>query len=150
MGYNLAKKKMKKKMFFSIGILCSLVVVLVTNSAFTTKNEIIISSNTPFPQTGSITVYKYKFASSAKEQIGELQWSATTEKKSNDKWGEYTEVTLRVHNTTDEYIKTFFTYKGGNGSITVEVSSEGDFETTEFCSSSITGVVPAQKEITLR
>ena len=150
MGYNLAKKKMKKKLLLSIGILCCLATVFVVNSAFTSKNEVVISTNSPFPETGSITVYKYKFGSASKVQIGELQWSATTEKDSNYKWGEYSKVTLRVHNTTDECVKTFFTYKGGNGSIKVEVGPEGDFETTEICSSSVTGVVPASKEITLR
>lgn len=150
MGYNLAKMKMKKKLFLSIGILCCLAAVFVVNSAFTTKNEIVISANSPFPQTGSITVYKYKFGSSSKVQIGELQWSATTEKDSNYKWGEYSKVTLRVHNTTDEYIKTYFTYKGANGTISVDVRPKDDFETTEICGASVTGVVPATNEITLQ
>ncbi len=150
MGYNLAKKKMKKKLFLSIGILCCLATVFVVNSAFSTKNEIVISANSPFPQSGSIAVYKYKFASSEKIQIGELQWSATTEHDSNYKWGEYSKVTLRVHNTTDEYIDTYFTYKGASGSISVKLRPKDDFETTEICGASITGVVPARSEITLR
>ena len=141
---------MKKKLFLSIGILCCLATVFVVNSAFTTKNEVVISANTPFPQTGSIAVYKYKFASSAKEQIGELQWSATTEHDSNYQWGEFAKVTLRVHNTTDEYIDTFFTYKGGSGSISVKLRPGGDFETTEICGASVTGVVPGAREITIR
>lgn len=140
---------MKKKLFLSIGILCCLTAVFVINSAFTTKNEIVISSSTPFPQTGSITVYKYKFGSSSKVQIGELQWSATTEQKSAS-GRSWSEVNLRVHNTTDEYIKTYFTFKGANGTISFEVRPEDDFETTEICSASVTGVVPATKEITLR
>ena len=121
----------------------------MVNSAFTTRNEIVISANSPFPQSGSISVYKYKFASSQKEKIGELQWSATTEQKSAS-GRSWSEVNLRVHNTTDEYIKTYFTYKGANGTISIEVRPEDDFETTEICSASVTGVVPATKEITLR
>ncbi len=150
MENNLAKKKMKKKLFLSIGIFCFLAAVFVVNSAFTSKSEIVVSSNTPFPQTGSISVYKFKFASPTKEKIGELQWSATTEKCYNDNWGDFTKVTLRVHNTTDEFIKTSFRYKGDNGLISFEVRPEDDFETTEICSASVTGVVPSQKEITLR
>lgn len=124
--------------------------VFVANSAFTSKNEIVISANTPFPQTGSIKVYKYKFASSAKEQIGEIQWSAITEKVSNGKWGECSKVTLRLNNTTNEYIKVSFTYKGDNGAISAEVRPQDTWETTEICSSSVTGVVPTRNEITLR
>lgn len=149
MGYNLVTMKMKKKLFLSIGILFCLAAVFVVNSAFSTNNEIVISSNTPFPQTGSITVYKYKFGSSSKVQIGELQWSATTEQKSAS-GRSWSEVVLRVHNTTDEYVKSFFTLKGDNGTISFEVRPEDDFETKEICSSSVTGVVPATKEITLR
>ena len=140
---------MKKKLFLSIGILCCLAAVFMVNSAFTTRNEIVISANSPFPQSGSISVYKYKFASSQKEKIGELPWSATTEQKSVS-GRSWSEVNLRVHNTTDEYIKTYFTYKGANGTISFEVRPEDDFETTEICSASVTGVVPATKEITLR
>ncbi len=150
MGYNLAKQRMKKKLFLSIGILCYLAAVFVVSSAFTTKNEVVISSNTPFPQTGSIAVYKFKFASSEKVQIGELQWSATTEHDSNYKWGEFSKVTLSVHNTTDEYIDTYFTFKGASGSISVKLRPKGDFETTEICDASVSGVVPARSEITLR
>ncbi len=138
---------MKKKLFLSIGILCCLAIVFVANSSFTTKNEVVIATNSPFPQTGKIIVYKYK--QFEKVQIGELQWSAITEKKTSDNWGEYNTVTLRVHNTTDQYIETYFTFKGANGVIDVKVRPEDDFETTETCSSSVTGVVPATRELTL-
>lgn len=134
-------------MFLSIGFLCCLAALFVTNSAFTTKNEALISTDTPFPQTGTITVYKYKLFE--KIQIGELQWSAITEKKTSDNWGEYSTVTLRVHNTTDQYIETYFSYKGANGVIDVKVRPEDDFETTELCGASVTGVVPATRELTL-
>jgi hypothetical protein len=139
--------KMKQKLFLSIGIFCCLVFVLIASSAFTMKNEIEISSDTPFPQTGSITVYKYK--QFQKVQIGELQWSAITEQKSYNE-RTWSEVTLRVHNTTDQYIETFFTYKGNNGYIDVKVRPEDNFETTQMCNASVTGVVPATKELTLR
>lgn len=122
--------------------------MFVVNSSFTTKVENVMTSQTPFPQTGSITVYKYKLTQ--KERIGELQWSATTEKDSNYKWGEFSKVTLRVHNTTDEYIETYFTYKGASGYINVKLRPNDDFETTEICDASVSGVVPARKEITLR
>lgn len=141
--------KMKNRLFISLGVLCCLVAVLVVNSAFTTRDEIVISSNTPFPQTGSIKVYKYKLTQ--KVEIGELQWSATTRQMSERRINgrSWSEVTLRVHNTTDEYVKSFFTFKGDNGSISFEVRPEDTYETTEICSSSVTGVVPASKEITL-
>ena len=131
----------------SVGILSLFATVYVTSSAFAMKNEVVISKETPFPQTGSITVYKYKLAQ--KVQIGELQWSATKEQKTfNERT--WSEVTLRVHNTTDQYVETFFTYKGVNGVIDVKVRPEDDFETTEMCNASVTGVVPATKELTLR
>lgn len=149
MGYNLAKQKMKKKLLLSIGILCCLTAVFVVNSAFTTKNEIVISVDASSSQSGSIPVYKYKFASSQKEQIGEIYWSATTEKDSNYKWGEFSKVSLSLRNTTNEYIKVSFSYQGGTGSISAEVRPRDTWETTEICSASVTGVNPIQDKITL-
>ena len=57
---------------------------------------------------------------------------------------------MRVHNTTDQYVETYFTYKGANGVIDVKVRPEDDFETTEMCSFSVTGVAPATKELTIK
>lgn len=138
---------MRKKIHFLVGVICSMLALIVLNSAFTTKAELHISQ-VPFPQTGSITVYKYKLFQ--KYEIGELHWSAVTEKQSNDKWGDFCVVTLRVHNTTDEFIETTFYFKGDNGQIKVEVRPEDDFETEVVCSESVTGVVPSRKEITLQ
>lgn len=148
MGNIIAGMKMTKKFLVSFGFLCCMAVMLVFTCSFIAKKEIKISENPPFPQTGSITVYKYKLAQ--KILIGELQWTAITEKDSNDKWGEFCRVSLRVHNTTDEYIDTFFTFNGSSGSINVKLRPGEDFETTEICSASVTGVVPATKELTIR
>lgn len=150
MGYNLAKKKMKKKLLLSIGIICCLATAFVVSSAFTTKNEIVISKDVSSSQSGSIPVYKYKFASSQKEQIGEIYWSARTEKESNYKWGDYTKVSLSLRNTTNEYIKVSFSYQGGTGSISAEVRPKDTWETTEICGASVTGVNPLQDKITLQ
>lgn len=147
MNNNLTNLKKRKKVLISVGILSILATILVTGSAFAMKNEIMISAETPFPQTGIITVYKYK--QFQKVQIGELQWSAITEQKSYNE-RTWSEVTLRVHNTTDQYVETYFTYKGANGVIDVKVRPEDDFETTEMCSFSVTGVAPATKELTIK
>lgn len=138
---------MRKKTFVSILIICCFTAIVLVSSASTSKTGTAVAVITPFPETGTITVYKYRLFQ--KVRIGELQWSSITEQKSVEDHT-WVEVTLRVKNTTDEFVPFIFWYKGDNGSITGEVRPEDTFETTEICSDRVTGVTPAKKEIALQ
>lgn len=138
---------MRKKTFVSILIICCFTAIVLVGSASTAKTGAAVAVITPFPETGTITVYRYRLFQ--KVRIGELQWSSITEQKSveDHTWAE---VTLRVKNTTDEFVPFIFWFKGDNGSIRGEVRPEDTFETTEICSDRVTGVTPAKKEIALQ
>lgn len=138
---------MRKRIFVTVFIICCFVAMVLVSSASAAKLETSVTVNTPFPETGTITVYKFKLFQKVK--IGELQWSSITEQKSVEDHA-WAEVTLRVKNTTDEFVPFIFWYKGDNGSITGEVRPEDTFETKEICSNRITGVTPAKKEIALQ
>lgn len=138
---------MRKKTFVSILIICCFTAIVLVSRASTSKTGTAVAVITPFPETGTITVYKYRLFQ--KVRIGELQWSSITEQKSVEDHT-WVEVTLRVKNTTDEFVPFIFWYKGDNGSITGEVRPEDTFETTEICSDRVTGVTPAKKEIALQ
>ena len=106
--------------------------------------------HTPFPQTGVIKVYKYKVF--IKEEIGELRWTATTERKYDSiKEDYYTIINITVENKTSEYVNFSFDFTGvQNGSASGEVSPHGTWRSgTLFSGADCTGVVPNRTEITL-
>lgn len=106
--------------------------------------------HTPFPQTGVIKVYKYKVFN--KEEIGELRWTATTERKYDLKKEDYyTMINITVENTTSEYVNFSFDFKGvQNGYASGEVSPHGTWRSGAlFSGANCTGVVPNRSEITL-
>ena len=105
---------------------------------------------TPFPQTGVIKVYKYNMFK--KEEIGELKWLATTERKYNSlKDDYYTEINITVENKTNEFVSFSFDFTGvQNKSVSGEVSPHGTWKSgARLCSGDCTGVEPEKKEITI-
>lgn len=105
---------------------------------------------TPFPQTGSITVYKYKMFN--KVEIGELKWVATTERKFNSqKEDYYTEIHITVENKTDEYVSFSFDFTGvQDEGLCGEVSPHGTWRSgARYSSGNCTGVQPTKTEITI-
>lgn len=106
--------------------------------------------STPFPQTGAITVYKYNVFN--KEEIGELKWVATTERKFNSQKGDYyTEIHITVENKTGEYVRFYFDFTGvQNEGLSGEVSPHGTWRSgAKFSSENCTGVQPTKTEITI-
>lgn len=105
---------------------------------------------TPFPQTGVIKVYKYNMFK--KEEIGELKWLATTERKYNSQKNDYyTEINITVENKTNEFVSFSFDFTGvQNKSVSGEVSPHGTWKSgLRLSSGDCTGVEPMRKEITL-
>lgn len=105
---------------------------------------------TPFPQTGAITVYKYKVFN--KEEIGELKWVATTERKFNSQKDDYyTEIHITVENKTSEYVSFSFDFTGvQNEGLCGEVSPHGTWRSgARFSNGNCTGVQPTKTEITI-
>ena len=105
---------------------------------------------TPFPQTGVIKVYKYNMFK--KEEIGELKWLATTERKYNSQKNDYyTEINITVENKTNEFVSFSFDFTGvQNKSVSGEVSPHGTWKSgPRLSSGDCTGVEPMRKDITL-
>jgi hypothetical protein len=117
---------------------------------FKTYNQQVIPVGTPFPQTGEITVYKYKMFK--KEEIGKLIWVARTERKYNSqKDNYYSEINITVENKTSEYVEFSFDFTGvQNEGVSGEVSPHGTWRSgAKLSSEDCTGVEPTKKEITI-
>ena len=124
-------------------LLILLVVILsVGLYGFKTNNQQVIPVSTPFPQTGEITVYKYKMFN--KEEIGKLIWVARTERKYNSQKDHYySEINITVENKTSEFVEFSFDFTG-------EVSPHGTWRSgAKLSSEDCTGVEPTKKEITI-
>ena len=112
--------------------------------------SITLNVCTPFPQTGVIKVYKYNMFK--KEEIGELKWLASAERKYNSQKDDYyTEINITVENKTNEFVSFSFDLTGvQNKSVSGEVSPHGTWKSgARLCSGDCTGVEPAKKEITI-
>lgn len=103
---------------------------------------------TPFPQTGSIPVYKYRLGQ--KEKIGELQWTATVKHVNSSSKENFTVVNIHVKNTTDTWVKGAFNFIEDDGVEMFEVSPVGRWDSKDLLKSeNCLGVKPDQKEIVL-
>lgn len=117
---------------------------------FKTYNQQVTLVGTPFPQTGEITVYKYKMFN--KEEIGKLIWVARTERKYNSLGDHYySEINITVENKTSEYVEFSFDFTGvQNEGVRGEVSPHGTWRSgAKLSSENCTGVEPTKKEITI-
>lgn len=149
MEYNGQKRMMKKTiLIFSIVILGA---GLCGFTPYVKKLAPAVNNIcTPFPQTGVIKVYKYDMFK--KEEIGELRWLATTERKYNSHQDNYyTEINITVENKTNEFVSFSFDFTGvQNKSVSGEVSPHGTWKSgPRLCSGDCSGVEPARKEITI-
>ncbi len=114
-----------KKLLIITTVLIGMMAGAMMLSSFNTTNNVVTSLTTQFPTTGTIPVYKYPFASSQKEKIGELRWSATLEDCSGSS---FVRVNLRITNTTNEYVSFGFIFSKSNEYIRDEVRPHGEFE----------------------
>lgn len=148
MEYNGREWMMKK-----IILIFSVVIIGVGLCGFRPRVQKLTPNNnisTPFPQTGVIKVYKYNMFK--KEEIGELKWLATTERKYNSQKNDYyTEINITVENKTNEFVSFSFDLTGvQNKSVSGEVSPHGTWKSgARLCSGDCTGVEPLKKEITI-
>lgn len=140
---------MKKLTFLILVIIAGMCIC-----SFTAENPAqrinIANTSVPFPQTGVIKVYKYRLFN--KEEIGELRWTATTERKYDSKKEDYYSIiNITIENTTNEYVSFSFDFKGvQNGYASGEVSPHGTWRSGALYSGAdCTGVVPNRTEITL-